>query len=156
MAVEIERRFLVSGDSWKKLRMSEAVSIVQGYLAKGDSFVVRVRTADNLAKLTLKSKKQVLRHLEYEYSIPVQDAEEMLRTVPRDQRIEKKRYHILHEGFLWEVDEFSGENAGLCIAEVELQAEDEQIPIPDWVDQEITQDDSYSNFSLSRLPYNKR
>lgn len=156
MAIEIERRFLVRHKRWKELCTTEPLSIVQGYVAKGDSFVVRVRTVGSQAWLTLKSKKLHMTHLEYEYPIPVEDAREILHTIMPEHRIEKKRYHIMYDGRLWEIDEFSGENKGLCIAEVELEKETDILIPPLWVDEEITHDESFSNYMLSQQPYGKR
>lgn len=136
--------------------MRAPLSMTQGYVAKGNGFVVRVRTVDSHGKLTLKSKKEGMTHQEYEYDIPISDAEKILATIPPCERIEKKRYCLEYQGKLWEIDEFLGENTGLCIAEVELESENEPLVLPHWVDEEITHDDGYSNYALSRRPFQQR
>ena len=156
MAIEIERRFLVHGTDWKKFCSTEPQPVIQGYVAQGEGFVVRVRIIGSHGKLTLKSKKHHMTHQEYEYDIPVVDAREILDTIPSSERIEKVRHEVVHEGKLWEIDEFLGDNAGLCIAEIELDDAEEKLSLPQWVQEEITHDDSYSNYSLSRCPFKER
>lgn len=156
MAIEIERRFLIKNDTWRQACLEEPLTIQQGYLARGDFFVLRIRVIDDYAKLTLKSKKTGNELYEYEYSIPVQDAREMLNTIEPRQRIEKKRYHCMHNGKLWEIDEFFGENTGLYVAEIELDHSNEAFSFPDWVGKEITDDEDFSNYALSLRPYARR
>lgn len=156
MAIEIERRFIVQDKRWKQLCSQKPLPLVQAYVAKGDGFVVRIRVIGDEGKLTLKSKKEHMTHQEYEYDIPVADAEKILDTIPSHERIEKLRYRLVHEGKLWEIDEFLGDNAGLCIAEIELESENELFSIPEWVQKEITHDDSYSNYALSKCPFRDR
>ena len=92
---------------------------------------------------------------EYEYAIPLEDANEMLDTLCLKPIIEKVRYSIEHDGLLWEVDEFEGENAGLVIAEVELARADQTILLPDWIGEEVTDDARYYNASLIANPFAK-
>ncbi len=156
MAIEIERRFFVQNKSWKQFCSQKPLLLVQGYVAKGDGFIVRVRVIGDEGKLTLKSKKERMTHQEYEYDIPVADAIKILDTIPSHERIEKMRYELVHDGRLWEIDEFLGDNAGLCIAEIELEDENESFSMPEWVQKEITHDDSYSNYALSKCPFRER
>lgn len=150
MGREIERKFLVQGDVWK--REGTATVMRQGYLSTDPERVVRVRVEGNQAALTIKGKSAGAVRGEWEYAIPVADAEELLALCPRPL-IEKSRHRITHAGMLWEVDEFYGDNAGLVVAEIELQSEDQQFEKPDWVAEEVTQDARYYNSNLLKHPY---
>lgn len=152
MGREIERKFLVSGDSW---RGSEGVMVRQGHLSLDKERVVRVRTAGEKGFLTIKGKAEGLTRPEYEYEIPIQDAEEMLKTVCTGHLIEKIRYYVEYEGLTWEIDEFKGENQGLVVAEVEIETEDQPIVKPDWVGDEVSGDTRYLNVNLARHPFNQ-
>lgn len=149
MAVEIERKFLVVGDAW---RDAPPVFYSQGYLNRDKARTVRVRIAGEEAFLTIKGISEGARRAEFEYPIPLWDARELL-ALCEQPLIEKYRRKILHEGFVWEVDEFVGENAGLVVAEIELPAEDTEFALPDWVGQEVTEDARYFNSSLSKSPF---
>jgi adenylate cyclase len=152
MAVEIERKFLVRGEAWRSLASSEA-SIRQAYLASGDRSTTRVRiTNEAHATVTIKSKRAELRRLEIEYPISVLDAEALL-TLRQSGLIEKIRYTIPWRQHVWEVDVFSGDSAGLVIAEIELLHEDEPFDLPLWLGIEITGQSQYYNGSLARHPY---
>jgi adenylate cyclase len=150
MGREIERKFLVQGDVWK--REGAATAMRQGYLSTDPERVVRVRVEGDQAALTIKGKSAGAVRGEWEYAIPVADAEELLALCPRPL-IEKSRHRITHAGMLWEVDEFYGDNAGLVVAEIELQSEDQQFEKPDWVAEEVTQDARYYNSNLLKHPY---
>jgi adenylate cyclase len=149
MAVEIERKFLVVGDAW---RDAPAVFYSQGYLNRDKARTVRVRIAGEEAFLTIKGSSIGARRAEFEYPIPLWDARELL-AMCEQPLIEKNRRKILHEGFIWEVDEFLGENLGLVVAEIELPSEDTAFAKPDWVGEEVTDDARYFNSNLSRVPF---
>ncbi len=151
MAVEIERKFLVVGDTW---RTAPAVFYSQGYLNRDKLRTVRVRIAGEEAFLTIKGESVGARRAEFEYPIPLWDARELL-TLCEQPLIEKNRRKILHEGFIWEVDEFLGENLGLVVAEIELPAEDSEFPRPEWIGEEVTDDSRYFNSSLSLAPFSQ-
>jgi adenylate cyclase len=151
MAVEIERKFLVVGEAW---RIAPAVFYSQGYLNRDKARTVRVRIAGEEAFLTIKGTSVGARRAEFEYPIPLWDAQELL-AMCEQPLIEKNRRKILHEGFVWEVDEFLGENLGLVVAEIELPAEDTVFARPEWVGQEVTEDTRYFNSTLSRTPFTR-
>lgn len=161
MGIEIERKYLVNQIVWQthKAKLQEQFSDLgqqycQGYLPTSNQTTVRVRTVGDRAYLTIKSKNQGLKRSEYEYSIPLQDAQEMLANLCAQPLITKIRYQISHQNLLWEVDEFLGENRGLIIAEVELTDQKQQIPLPDWIDREVT-DPKYFNSNLIKYPYSQ-
>ena len=129
MALEIERKFLVTGDEW---RNAEGVVLRQGYLSTQPERTVRVRTEGDKAKLTIKGITRGATRAEYEYDIPPEDAAELLRLC-EPPLIEKVRRRLEHDGLVWEVDEFLGDNQGLVIAEVELDREDRPLTKPPWV-----------------------
>jgi adenylate cyclase len=151
MPLEIERKFLVR-DGWP--RTADGQQYRQGYLKQsGDPPTIRVRRAGPAAFLTIKSQPAGLVRDEYEYQIPVDHAEEMLTSLCHHPLIEKVRHKVMHGGLLWEIDEFQGVNAGLIMAEVELQKPDQSFEKPEWIGREVTGDPRYSNSSLSRDPY---
>ena len=149
MATEIERKFLVRGTDW---RSGDPVRFSQGYLNRDKHRTVRVRIAGGKAFLTIKSVTQGATRAEFEYPIPLQDAEQLLK-LSDGPIIEKDRYRIVHDGALWEVDEFRGDNAGLVLAEIELKSEDQPFSRPTWLGEEVTQDRRYYNSSLAGYPY---
>ena len=151
MGTEIERKFLVVGDAWRQ----GAIGMVyrQGYLCTTKERTVRVRVGGDKGYLTVKGSRTGVSRLEYEYEIPLGDAQAMLDTLCVRPLIEKTRYRIKHEGLVWEVDEFAGENAGLVIAEVELEREDQEVSLPAWVGNEVSMDDRYANSHLAEHPY---
>jgi adenylate cyclase len=151
MSVEIERKFLVLGDEWKSL--GQGTSIRQGYLSTQPDRVVRVRIEDAMATLTIKGRSVGATRGEWEYPIPLQDADELLTTLCERPLIEKTRTRIKHDGMVWEVDEFFGENLGLIVAELELQSEDQRFAKPDWVGEEVTHDARYFNANLLKHPF---
>ena len=150
MAKEIERKYLVQGDRWKKL--AQGVLYRQGYIATVGKATVRVRVIGDRGYLTIKGENKGIVRAEFEYPIPVEDAEEMLNTLCDRPLIEKFRYIIPYGNLVWEVDEFLGDNAGLIIAEVELESEDLVIALPDWIDREVS-DPKYFNVNLVKHPY---
>ncbi|HYC43226.1 MAG TPA: CYTH domain-containing protein [Noviherbaspirillum sp.] len=153
MGVEIERKFLVHGDRWKSL--GQGVLLRQGYLSSSPERTVRVRIEGESAMLTIKGKSSGATRSEWEYPIPLADAQAFLDSLCERPVIEKKRYRIPFEGMVWEVDEFFGENAGLVVAEIELSAEDQAFAKPEWIGEEVTQDPRYFNSSLIRNPYSR-
>jgi adenylate cyclase len=153
MAKEIERKFRVRNDSYKLF--STGVIFRQGYLNRDKERTVRVRVAGELAFITIKGLTDGFERLEFEYRIPLEDANEMLETICVRPLIEKIRYTVISDGHLWEVDEFIGENEGLVVAEVELKSSDEHVVIPEWVGEEVTGDARYFNSNLVIHPFNE-
>lgn len=153
MSVEIERKFLVRSQEWRTL--GDRVSIRQGYLSSHSDRIVRVRIQDTTAMLTIKGRTIGASRGEWEYPIPIEDAQRFLDDLCEKPIIEKIRYRIQYEGMLWEVDEFFGENLGLVVAEIELLTEDQVFVKPDWVGDEVTYDRRYANANLLRHPFTK-
>lgn len=149
MAIEIERKFLVTGSGWRE---ASGVRICQGYLSRDKERTVRVRIAAARAFLTIKGSTQGATRAEFEYEIPSADAEQLLKLCVGPV-IEKIRRVIVQDGATWEVDEFLGDNAGLVVAEIELQAEDQAFTRPQWLAEEVTHDPRYFNSNLSVHPY---
>jgi adenylate cyclase len=152
VSFEIERKFLVIGNSWRRAAIERA-HLRQAYLTSHDRASIRVRIKDNReATLTVKSRNAELRRLELEYSVPVLEAEAMI-PLRRGSVIEKVRHKVPFAGLAWEVDEFAGENDGLVIAEVELTHEHQQFEVPPWVGAEVTRQSEYYNGSLAQRPF---
>ncbi|MGE5474079.1 MAG: CYTH domain-containing protein [Ignavibacteriales bacterium] len=151
MGKEIERKFLVSSDRYKE--GANAAYFKQGYICSDINHVVRIRVNGQKAFITIKGELKGTARAEYEYSIPVNDALEMLETLCEKPLIEKTRFKVDYKGFLWEVDEFYGDNEGLIIAEIELKEENTEFPKPDWLGEEVTQDMRYYNSNLAKNPY---
>jgi adenylate cyclase len=151
MPREIERKFLLSSDAWRDLaHRRQAMS--QGYLAGSERVSIRVRVAGDEAHLNIKSGGLVASRLEYEYAIPVDEARELLTLCP-GPLVEKTRHYVDFGGFEWEVDEFGGTNAGLIVAELELDAEGQAFPRPAWLGTEVTHLRRYYNVSLVEHPF---
>lgn len=151
MGVEIERKFLVKDDSWKETR-NVGLYCRQGYLVSDKNRTVRVRVMGDNAFLTIKGATIGISRNEFEYPIPMADAEALL--VLSDDVVEKVRYRIPHEGMIWELDVFGGNNQGLIMAEIELKSENQSFSHPGWLGQEVSFDPRYYNANLSRVPYN--
>ena len=151
MGLEIEKKFLVKGDSWRSL--GKASPYRQGYLSSEKERTVRVRTIEDKAYLTIKGISRGAVRSEWEYEIPYEDALTMLEQVCETPLIEKVRHKIEYEGLIWEVDEFSGENEGLIVAEVELQSEEQTFDKPEWIGPDVTEDPRYFNANLIHYPY---
>ena len=151
MAKEIERKFLVRDTSFKLF--STGVLFRQGYLNRDKERTVRVRVADELAYITIKGVTNGMERLEFEYMIPMEDANELLETICIKPLIEKFRYKFNSHGHVWEVDEFIGDNKGLTVAEVELKSVEEQVVLPDWVGKEVTGEVRYYNSNLVINPF---
>jgi CYTH domain-containing protein len=148
---EIERKFLVNSDAWRGL--AAGVHIRQGYLSFARGRTVRVRTVGGQGFLTIKGSRRGISRAEFEYPIPLADADHMLDYLCEQPLIDKTRHEIPHAGFTWEVDEFHGRNAGLVVAEIELPSEDAAFEKPDWVGEEVSLDPRYSNSHLVRAPF---
>ncbi len=151
MAKEIERRFLVLPRKWSDLGGGQLIR--QGYLSVTKQSSVRVRTYGDHGYLTVKGHTSGNTRDEYEYEIPLADANEIMATLCEHSPIEKTRYRIVFKGHTWEVDEYAGANHGLTVAEVELKDAKEDVELPDWVDREISGDPRYYNSNLSIKPF---
>ncbi len=151
MGVEIERKFLMSGDGWKSAVESSA-RLQQGYLSTSAKATVRVRIYDDSeAVLTLKGKPEGLARAEFEYAIPLEDARELME-MAKPNIVEKRRHKVSFGDHLWEIDVFEGQHEGLVLAEVEMQSVEEHVQLPAWIGREVSDDDRYANASLSRNP----
>ncbi|AHJ30349.1 CYTH domain-containing protein [Nodularia spumigena CS-584] len=153
MAQEIERKYLLKEDSWRKIAQGSVYC--QGYIATKDKVTVRVRIVGKQGYLTIKGPSVECSRLEFEYPIPVEDAQEMLNTLCQKPFIEKIRYKVEWGGLIWEIDEFDGLNKGLILAEVELSDPNQQISLPPWVGEEVTQDPRYFNSYLVTNPFSQ-
>ena len=151
MGVEIERKYLVAGDGWRSL--AEGTLYRQGYLSTVKERTVRVRVVGDRAQLTIKGVTVGATRVEYEYTIPLEDAEHMLDELCEQPIIDKVRYEIPGDDVVWEIDEFHGVNEGLVVAEVELESEDQLVALPEWVGAEVTDDPRYFNANLIAHPF---
>lgn len=151
MGVEIERKFLVCGDGW---RVGTGERLVQGYLNRDKARTVRVRLAGAQAFLTIKGVSVGATRAEFEYPIPLDDAQALLALCDGPV-IDKTRYRVPVGGQVWEVDVFAGENAGLVVAELELPHEDAPFERPAWLGAEVTHDARYFNSNLATQPYRR-
>jgi len=151
MPKEIERKFLVKNDAWRGQDAGKRYR--QGYLSTVKERTVRVRTAGDKGFITVKGVSVGASRSEYEYEIPLGDANEMLDRLCERPLIEKVRYRVPHAGLVWEIDEFEGDNRGLIVAEVELKDEHQAVPLPNWVGEEVTGDPRYFNANLVTKPF---
>jgi adenylate cyclase len=152
LAIEIERKFLVISDSWRQSVITSS-PMRQGYLSTTDHTSLRVRISGDKAHLNIKSGGIRIRRLEYEYEIPLQDGLEMLAELAQGALVEKTRHRVRFGSHVWDLDVFEGANAGLVVAEVELEAEDEFFHKPDWAGAEVSDDPRYYNSNLIENPY---
>lgn len=165
MAIEIERKFLLSNQRWRQ-QVVRTVTMCQGYLQQlplqqgaygastsENNASIRVRVSDDKAYLNIKSATIGIVRQEYEYQIPVADANEILKNLCVGPLIEKNRHFVKYADHMWEIDEFSGDNAGLIVAEIELTNENEAFERPDWIGEEVSQDSRYYNVFLSSHPF---
>ena len=148
--IEIERKFLVVNNEYKS---GKPQRISQGYICSENDRVVRVRIKGDKAYLTIKNATIGFARNEYEYEIPVADAEAMLHNTCQQPIIEKTRYVLEYKGYTWEVDEFHGDNEGLVVAEIELENKDDVFDCPDFIGEEVTGDARYYNACLFKNPY---
>jgi adenylate cyclase len=151
MALEIERKFIIDINKLEKLE--NGYDIKQGYIQTKDKTAVRVRVKGDEGFLTIKGENVGATRLEYEYPIPVVDANEMLDKLCGKPIIDKTRYLIQYKKHTWEIDIFHKENDGLIVAEVELESEDEIVELPEWIVKEVTDDSRYYNSNLLEHPY---
>jgi CYTH domain-containing protein len=147
---EIERKFLVVSDAWRTA--VAGVLLRQGYLCLDPDRTVRVRVAGGEGFLTIKGRGAGCTRPEFEYAIPLADAEELLGLCQLPP-VEKTRFEVIHAGRVWQVDEFHGANRGLVVAEVELESADDEVERPAWAGEEVTSDRRYLNSSLAVRPF---
>lgn len=151
MGEEIERKFLVRSDAWRQSAGAGRV-LVQGYLSSNAKATVRVRLIDReRAVITIKGPVDGISRAEFEYDIPLDDAESLL-ALAEPHVVRKTRYEVPEDGLVWEVDVFEGGHAGLVLAEIELDRADQDISFPAWLGLEVSADDRYANASLARQP----
>ena len=151
MGKEIERKFLVNGDDWRSL--GQATRYRQGYLSRVKERTVRIRTIADKGYLTIKGVNEGITRVEFEYEIPIDDANSLLDGLCERPLIEKDRSQIPYGDHIWEVDEFFGDNIGLILAEVELESEDQVFKTPEWIGREVSDDPRYFNANLIVNPY---
>lgn len=144
---EIERKFLIK--EFDTSLSNEKYEIKQGYIHSGNGKVVRVRTFNEKAYITVKYRKTRITRAEFEYEIPDEDALDMIENCCDGKVLEKTRYIYLYEGKKWEIDVFQGKNKGLILGEIELQDENEDFLIPPFIVKEVTADPQYSNHNLA-------
>lgn len=152
LAIEIERKFLVDAEKWQKADKPKPVFCAQTYLLNAEDQTIRVRILADEGFLTIKNKISAISRSEFEYSIPLADAKELLKmssAIP----IEKERYLVYEGNALWEVDVFSGENKGLIVAEIELSSEQQTFEKPVWLGREVSDDPKFYNASLQKQPF---
>ncbi len=152
MAIEIERKFLLTNQNWRAL-VSKSIYYRQGYLHSDAHSSVRIRVSDDSAKINIKSATIGAQRQEYEYDIPLQDAQELLDSLCHKPLVEKTRHIVVHRQHTWEIDEFAGDNQGLIVAEIELSTPDETFEKLDWLGEEVTEDIRYYNNQLVKHPY---
>ncbi len=152
MATEIERKFLLASDDWR-LEVADSRVMVQGYLFSDPAVSVRVRIAGDSAWLNIKSGTVGIRRLEYEYDVPLEDAEQILDSLCKPPVIRKTRHLVPVGEYVFEIDEFAAENAGLVVAEVELESEGADFPSPTWLGKEVSEDARYLNSNLAKAPF---
>lgn len=151
MGQEIERKFLLKSNSWKEGAFGDYYC--QGYLSSQKERTVRVRIIGEQGYLTIKGPSKGASRMEFEYQIDFNEAKTMLEELCEQPLIEKYRYKIQQDQFIWEIDEFLGKNQGLIIAEIELEHENQKYPKPDWLGKEVTNDPRYFNSNLVSNPF---
>lgn len=152
MAKEIERKFTVISDDWKN-NVSHSCRFRQGYMGTDDKASIRIRIEDDKANINIKSATLGISRHEFEYEIPLTDAEEMLNNLCHQPQIDKIRHFVEYQGKTWEIDVFEGDNAGLVVAELELDSETEPFEKPDWAGEDVSHDTRYYNVCLVKHPY---
>jgi CYTH domain-containing protein len=153
MSTEIERKFLITGDAWRDVGTSTVFR--QGYLSTIKERTVRVRAAGDQGSITIKGITIGATRTEFEYPIPLADANAMLDELCERPIIEKTRHVVEVDGTIWEIDEFAGLNEGLIVAEVELDSVDQGFTRPEWIGDEVTDDPRYFNANLISHPYSE-
>lgn len=154
MAIEVEHKFLLKNNHWRH-QISHSIKYSQGYLSSQPTCSIRIRISDNQAWLNIKSATIGSYRREYEYEIPLSDADEILHELCVKPLIEKNRHFVICEGYTWEIDEFYGDNAGLIVAEIELSEIGQPFEKPEWLGQEVTYDLRYYNNNLALHPYSE-
>jgi adenylate cyclase len=154
MGREIERKFLVDPGAWRP-DPARGVRFRQGYLSVDPARVVRVRRAGPGGALTVKGLTTGVERAEFEYAIPLADADAMLDTLCLRPLLEKTRYREPWRGRTWEIDVFEGDNAGLIVAEVELAASSDVLELPPWAGKEVSDDPRYFNSNLTQHPFTR-
>ncbi len=154
MAIEIEHKFLLANNDWRQ-HVSHSTKYRQGYLSALPTSSIRVRTSDDHAWLNIKTATIGTHRHEYEYEIPLADADEILATLCAKPLIEKIRHFVTDDGNLWEIDEFAGDNQGLIVAEIELKQTGQAFTQPAWLGAEVTGDLRYYNNNLAKHPYSE-
>ncbi len=148
--MEIERKFLLKNNKWQQF-IKKSIDIKQGYISTNPDSTVRIRITDSKSFITIKGKgSNCIAHPEFEYEIPLKDAEEMFNLFCLNTGIEKTRNIVEYKGHTWEIDVFEGRHKGLVLAEVELKSVDEFVDIPDWVGEEVTGNPQYYNSNLAK------
>ena len=154
MGTEIERKFLLQNEAWRG-EVIRSVRFVQGYLGGNDNCSIRVRITDEQANINIKGARLGIERQEFEYRIPEQDAELILRDLANKPYIDKTRHYVERASHVWEIDEFEGDNAGLIVAEIELTHPDEAFDQPAWLGPEVSDEPRYYNVNLVKTPYSK-
>ncbi|MGQ0383352.1 MAG: CYTH domain-containing protein [Gammaproteobacteria bacterium] len=152
MSLEIERKFLVRDDGWRR-QVQDSARLSQGYLANTGRCSVRVRVSGSRAWLSIKSMRAGPSRAEFEYEIPIADGAAIFSDFAAAPSVEKHRHRVPVGRYCFEVDEFEGENRGLVLAEVELDSEAEEFPRPAWLGEEVTDDARFRNFRLADQPF---
>ena len=152
MAIEIERKYLLKNNDWQT-HVYQKTHYKQAYLANTKQSSVRIRIAGNKANINIKSMTLGIQRLEYEYPMPVQDANELLEQLCQKPVIEKTRHLVKYDYKIWEIDVFEGENKGLIMAEIELNHVAEKFKLPAWIGAEVSQYVRYYNVNLIQYPY---
>ncbi|KAA9133263.1 CYTH domain-containing protein [Marinihelvus fidelis] len=152
MALEIERKFLLASDAWRD-EVERSVPMHQGYLG-GQGVSVRVRIAGDRALINIKQNRLGMAREEFEYPVPMADGLRLMK-LAGGGRVEKTRHYVRRDGVLWEIDEFEGDNAGLVVAEIELDDPDQVFVHPDWLGAEVTDEERYYNVALATHPYSQ-
>lgn len=152
MSIEIERKFLLKSDDWRLLKHTHK-HYKQAYFCNTNKVSIRVRIADDSAWIGFKSATRDITRFEYEYQVPIAEAEHMMEQFSQGAIISKVRYFVPFEQHLWEIDVFEGDNQGLVVAEIELNNEDETFIKPCWIGEEVSQDGRYYNSNLVSFPF---
>ena len=147
MAVEIERKFLVADHGWKN-SIARSVRICDGLIANNNGQKVRVRIANGVATIAIKSRRRGPARTEFEYAIPYSDAEEMLRTMCGGNVLDKVRHFVSYAGNTWQIDVYEGLLEGVVLAEIELTDADQKLTLPDWIGEEVTADPTYRKVNM--------
>ncbi len=154
MAIEIEHKFLLANNNWREY-ITHSVKYRQGYLSSQTTSSIRVRISNDNAWINIKSANIGTHRHEYEYEIPLEDANEIINDLCKKPIIEKTRHFVIDDGNTWEIDEFSGDNKGLIVAEIELSEIGKNFSKPNWIGDEVTYDLRYYNNNLATYPYSE-